>query len=194
MSLIERPRCPNCNSEVDLEELWRAAPKTRSGGSVIAEAVGIACPTCGIKLRVLQARVQIASALVFVLPLGLVLLFGLFHPYYKDREKRRVVLVIVGVIYALSFHLINRMTPRLLRLRFPKDGEQVKFPLEVVASVHKEEAQFIQDEADRESEDIERPSWICPKCHEENPGNFDECWKCQTWRDQASGNPSGKTG
>ena len=22
------------------------------------------------------------------------------------------------------------------------------------------------------------PSWICPGCHEENPGNFDECWKC----------------
>jgi hypothetical protein len=23
------------------------------------------------------------------------------------------------------------------------------------------------------------PSWICPGCHEENPGNFEECWKCQ---------------
>jgi hypothetical protein len=22
-------------------------------------------------------------------------------------------------------------------------------------------------------------SWICPSCHESNPGNFDECWKCQ---------------
>jgi hypothetical protein len=22
------------------------------------------------------------------------------------------------------------------------------------------------------------PSWICPHCHEENPGNFEECWKC----------------
>jgi|SRR5882724_5638706 len=23
------------------------------------------------------------------------------------------------------------------------------------------------------------PVWICAHCHEENPGNFEECWKCQ---------------
>jgi hypothetical protein len=23
------------------------------------------------------------------------------------------------------------------------------------------------------------PPWTCPACHEENPGNFDECCKCQ---------------
>jgi hypothetical protein len=26
------------------------------------------------------------------------------------------------------------------------------------------------------------PSWVCAHCHEENPGNFDECWKCQRSR------------
>ena len=26
------------------------------------------------------------------------------------------------------------------------------------------------------------PSWICAHCQEENPGNFDECWKCQRIR------------
>jgi hypothetical protein len=30
--------------------------------------------------------------------------------------------------------------------------------------------------------DDTRPAWACPKCGEENPGNFSECWKCQTWR------------
>jgi hypothetical protein len=24
--------------------------------------------------------------------------------------------------------------------------------------------------------------WICPGCHESNPGNFDECWNCQRKR------------
>jgi hypothetical protein len=28
----------------------------------------------------------------------------------------------------------------------------------------------------------ELPVWICPTCHEENPGNFEECWKCQRLR------------
>jgi hypothetical protein len=26
------------------------------------------------------------------------------------------------------------------------------------------------------------PSWICTHCHEQNPGNFGECWKCQRIR------------
>jgi hypothetical protein len=26
------------------------------------------------------------------------------------------------------------------------------------------------------------PSWICPRCHEESPANFYECWKCQAQR------------
>jgi hypothetical protein len=26
------------------------------------------------------------------------------------------------------------------------------------------------------------PPWICAHCHEENPGNFEECWKCQRIR------------
>lgn len=26
------------------------------------------------------------------------------------------------------------------------------------------------------------PPWICPHCHEENPENFNECWKCQCLR------------
>lgn len=174
--------------------MWRTAPKSGRGGSVIAGAVGIACPTCGIKLRVLQARLQIASALVIVVPVGLALLFGHFDPFYKEEEKRRATLVIIGAIYAFSFLLVNRMSPRLLRLRALKDGEQVGFPLEVAARIHKEEAQFIQEPLDRESPDVGQPSWVCLKCHEENPGNFDECWKCQTWRDQAYGNPPGKAG
>jgi hypothetical protein len=27
-----------------------------------------------------------------------------------------------------------------------------------------------------------RPSWTCPDCGEDNPGTFNECWKCQRLR------------
>jgi hypothetical protein len=27
-----------------------------------------------------------------------------------------------------------------------------------------------------------RPAWTCAHCHEENPENFEECWKCQKIR------------
>jgi hypothetical protein len=33
--------------------------------------------------------------------------------------------------------------------------------------------------ADRITRDSETSKWICPHCHEESPGNFEECWKCQ---------------
>ncbi len=26
------------------------------------------------------------------------------------------------------------------------------------------------------------PDWVCPKCGESVPGNFDACWKCETVR------------
>jgi len=64
MLLLDVPRCPNCNSEVALKELWDAAPKNH-GGSVIVMPVGIACPTCGVKLKVLQGRVLLALAFAF---------------------------------------------------------------------------------------------------------------------------------
>jgi hypothetical protein len=34
-------------------------------------------------------------------------------------------------------------------------------------------------QGDKTIEDDAGPSWTCPHCHEENPGNFEECWKCQ---------------
>lgn len=34
-------------------------------------------------------------------------------------------------------------------------------------------------DADRITGHSENSKWTCSHCHEENPGNFDECWKCQ---------------
>jgi ribosomal protein L40E len=134
---------------------------------------------------VLQARLQITSALVSVLPLSVVLLYGYFNPFYLNNERRRVVLVTLAIIYPLSFFLINRSIPKLLRLRALKDGEQVLFPLEPVAKSGQKEASFVPEPLDHESDETQ-VSWVCPKCGEENPGNFDECWKCQTWRAKQS--------
>jgi hypothetical protein len=40
VSFLDPPRCPNCNSEVALKDLWDAAPKNQ-GGSVIVRQVGV---------------------------------------------------------------------------------------------------------------------------------------------------------
>jgi hypothetical protein len=36
------------------------------------------------------------------------------------------------------------------------------------------------------SNELEPGAWICPHCHEVNPGNFEECWKCRRNRQQGS--------
>jgi hypothetical protein len=53
-------------------------------------------------------------------------------------------------------------------------------------SVESERPEKVQAKAD------EPAAWMCSKCVEENPGHFDECWKCQTWRaddNKQVGNP-----
>ena len=34
----------------------------------------------------------------------------------------------------------------------------------------------------RKKPPVEPLGWTCPHCHEENPANFNECWKCQRIR------------
>jgi hypothetical protein len=126
---------------------------------------------------------------MFLLMFCAAMLLGKLSRFINERAT----LLGFFAVYIGGFVLFQRAIPRLLRLRRLEDGEKVRFPLEAVARAHAAEAKFIQEQLDHESADVEQPSWVCPKCREENPGNFDECWKCQTWRDQVSGTPSGKT-
>ena len=41
-----------------------------------------------------------------------------------------------------------------------------------------ESAERSEAQSSPEIKDDIAPSWICPHCHESNPGNFEECWKC----------------
>ena len=190
MSLLDRPRCPNCNSEIDLKELWRAAPKTGRGIRLDGK-IGIVCPVCGIKLRVADGRVFFFYMGLFLLMLCAAMVFGKLSRSQFFNE--RAVLLGFFVVYGAFFVLFNRTIPRLLRLRRLEDGEKPKFPLEADRTAHAEASQLNQEQFDSESPDAGQPTWVCPKCHEENPGNFDECWKCQTWRTGTPDTPAAST-
>jgi hypothetical protein len=36
------------------------------------------------------------------------------------------------------------------------------------------------------SKNLDSDAWTCPHCHERNPGNFEDCWKCQRVRTKDS--------
>jgi chromosome condensin MukBEF MukE localization factor len=70
--------------------------------------------------------------------------------------------------FALQQHYI----PRLLRLRFVRDGEAVDYPLETLAKEREAEEQLVREQQELESPDVGKPAWTCAGCGEENPGNF----------------------
>jgi hypothetical protein len=176
MSLLDPPRCPNCNSEVALKELWDAAPKSQ-GGSLIVRPVGLACPTCGVKLKVLQRRLLLSLAVSYIVPFAIVVPAVFMAQWDNDRERRLVSLGLLMIAYFGAFRILQRLIPRLLRVRLLKDNEKVVFPL-AKAAVETAESQETSV-LSLEPTDDDRPEWTCKSCGEENPGNFDECWKCQ---------------
>jgi hypothetical protein len=186
MSLLDPPRCPQCNSDIALRDFWEVAPK-QSRGSALSGSLGIVCPTCGVKLKVIQGRVHLSFALVLVVPFALALLVGRVIPLDSGTDSSKLMVICLGAIYIGGFFLQQRYIPRLLQVRFLKDGEVVEYPLAIWARESAAEAQFFKEQREMESPDLGKPVWTCTSCGEENPGNFDICWKCQTVRPAVSG-------
>jgi hypothetical protein len=190
MSLLDPPRCPNCGSIIDLTELYRVAPKS---GTTMIGRVGIVCPVCGMNLRVLQVRAQLIGLLAFFLPLVLVVTTYVAAPVARGSTDYRLRMVIFFIVLCVGIVLHKRSIPRLLTVRLVEIGEIVRFPLAPTpkADENAEPRSALEFSPVEES----RPVWTCAKCGEENPGNFDECWKCQTWRvgdNKVAGDPPSK--
>jgi hypothetical protein len=168
-----------------MEEFWRVAPK-RSRGTSLSGSLGIVCPVCGVKLRVLQGRVQVSLLLTFLLPVGLGFLLAHFSPVDRDSVSGKLRLFGLIAVYLGGVVLQWRWAPRLLQLRFVNDGEAVEYPLVILARELAEkrarDAKMLEEQLELESPDVGKPAWTCGKCCEENPGNFDVCWKCQAAR------------
>jgi hypothetical protein len=182
MSLFDLPRCPNCNSEIDLKELWRIAPKTNRG-STIEGNVAIVCPVCGIKLRVLQGRAQLSGLLGFGLLIALALIGGHLSSHTGSPLLTALIAAPFVIVAIAGYWIQRRLIPRLLRVRLLEEGEQVVYPLIAPQEVWETEQQVdARDLRNSESSGDNRPVWTCSKCGEKNPGNFDICWKCQAER------------
>jgi hypothetical protein len=177
MSLLDPPRCPNCSSIIDLTELYRAAPK---GGTTMIGRVGIVCPVCGMSLRVLQVRAYLIGLLAFFLPLVLVVTTDIAAPAARGSTDHSIRMAIFIAVMWTGMVLHKRSIPRLLTLKLLENGEVVRFPLARTPAT--DEDAEPSNALHLTPVEENRPVWTCAKCGEENPGNFDECWKCQTWR------------
>lgn len=65
----------------------------------------------------------------------------------------------------------------------PLAGLQIDPPDVFVSSAHESRARELVAAYDRQQvERAERPNWICPKCHSNVEGGFDECDVCGAFR------------
>jgi hypothetical protein len=140
MSLLQEPQCLRCGSALPLKVLWdfarlndeHALPGfkllTRSG--LLRGKIGIECPSCGAKFRVVQTRIRITFALIWATLLGTAASLEDWTSHHVSVFQRRPLAVLIVIVFAFVIFLLLRIyTPSLALVRPPRDGEQLTFPL-----------------------------------------------------------------
>jgi hypothetical protein len=194
MMLLGDPPCPQCQAPVPLAGLWQRATKDRGGIFLIGQ-VGIGCPACEAKLRVLQANLAIAAVGSFAAFCAAFGVLGAIEHARVGAARQDLNLLLIAPAIVGWMLLFRRYGYRFARVRALEDGEKVAFPLSRPVAT----APIADDRPDRKainvgpssqtaespavSADIEKTPWICPECGEENPGKFNICCVCETHRD-----------
>jgi hypothetical protein len=113
---------------------------------------------------------------------------NLVLPLNAGTVGANVIWMVLVAALIWGIVLQQRSSPRLLQLRYLRDGEMVTFPLETYHSQLPVE-EDASEEVEGKSTTDPGPSWMCAKCGEENSRNFDECWKCQGVRAKDNSTP-----
>jgi hypothetical protein len=118
-----------------------------------------------------------------MVPLALMVISTFVAPVTRGSIDYKIRMGVFVVVLFGAVFLQGRNNPRLLTVRLLQDNESVRYPL-ARPSISNPDEEAAQKSSAVQLEPIEddRPSWVCAKCGEGNPGNFDVCWKCQTWR------------
>ena len=158
--------CPRCLSSLSLRLV---APFALRGIVLYTPNLGVECPRCGAKLRIVRTRLLVAWGILLAL-----LVFGLGGlTSFKNtgRLDATVQLQLLCLLFALIGALLFQVfTPNLLQARLVRPGEPVTYPL-----------------GTPKAEEDATPGWICNHCHEKNPEYFEICWKCEHAKPKSTG-------
>jgi predicted RNA-binding Zn-ribbon protein involved in translation (DUF1610 family) len=184
VALISEPRCPQCGNSVPTRALWSASETDRFG--MLRTRTGVVCSQCGIHLKVRQSRIAILN-ITLLLGAGALAGYVVAHGSNKDASVLLAVLI-VGTAVAFQF----RYSPCFAQLEIASgvDAEKLSYPLSTKATPivelddergERELKEAVASGAESEATKASSP-WRCESCGEDNPGNFNECWKCQAMR------------
>jgi len=139
MALLQKCRCLQCGGALPLRILWNFARAndshalpgfnllTRSG--LLRGRIGIACPNCGARFRIVQTRIQIVRLIIWGLTFGTVWCAGEWsRRIHLPLDQRLAISVLfVGVMGVWFFE--KRCIPHLAQVCPAADGEGLSFPL-----------------------------------------------------------------
>jgi hypothetical protein len=140
MPLIHEPRCPICGSELPLRALWKFARLedtyvlpglsflNRSG--LLRGKIGIACPGCRNKFKIVQTRIRIFRFLAWGLALACAEWLGEWSRQAHLGLDRNVLYG--GIIFVVFVLMSSQtvLTPYLAQVRLAGDEEdQLSYPL-----------------------------------------------------------------
>jgi hypothetical protein len=133
MPLLHDSRCPRCDSGLPLKVLWEFSRSSSYGlvtkSGVLRGRIGIACPNCGAKLRVVQTRIRVFLFLLWAVAFGGAWFVGewMRHAHVVLNQMSQILgLIVLG--YAILL-LQKYCIPHFAQVRLAGADEQLGFPL-----------------------------------------------------------------
>lgn len=142
MPLIREPQCPFCGHELPLRALWafarmedsRVAPAwsfLNSESGLLKGKIGVACPQCRTKFKVVQTRIRIFRVLTW----ALLFAFAAWWGQWSRRgnwvlDHTFLIVLIISALCAVA--LLNRyLTPYLAQVHpAGEEEDQLSYPLQ----------------------------------------------------------------
>ena len=162
-------RCPQCQSSLSSLHLGSPFRWPQSGLTRNFSTFGIECPSCGAKLRITQGRLAVAwGILVVAFFFGVRSLASIGRLAHLDTADRLQLLWAVGAFIGILLLPLFAQNLWQVHVMSADEAATISFPL-----------------GTPKAEEDAEPGWVCPKCHEKNPENFELCWKCEHARPKA---------
>src|SRR5580704_6597556 len=139
MSLLHEPQCPFCGSALPMRALWDFARLEESkviyGLGFLGEwgllrgKIGVACPSCRTKLKIVQTRIVLARALAWGVLVASAAWFGIWRRHSALVLDKWLVYGLLLLAYLSVLWLQRVSTPYLAQVRLPRDDEKLSYPL-----------------------------------------------------------------
>jgi|HubBroStandDraft_6_1064221.scaffolds.fasta_scaffold458120_1 DNA-directed RNA polymerase subunit RPC12/RpoP len=145
-------RCPNCGGALPIKVLWDFSRHSRfeliGQYGTLTGRIGIACPSCGIKLRIVQTRIRIFLVATSV-ALFATVAYLLRSMHVQHLSLNRLPEVLGLMLGSFALYLLQRaLIPHLTQVRPAQPDEHLGYPL---SSAFEGPAESLLDAADSAS-------------------------------------------